>query len=646
MNDTGEGRVPGNRGGMFSRLPLRDVVLLALLVAAPLAASLWGHRGEGVVELNLGPGDGPYVSGFLPEYEIFDRTATHWTTREASIDLPLRVSGPARLTYRFVRNFAKPGEVSVWLAGRLVDRFATASYFQDRSVMVGELAPSPISLRLAVRAPDEDPRGIRLDRVRLDAGPSSRIRLDGFARYRAALLVAILFIILRASGWRGALAAAWTAPWVAFATVELLRDPWLMHRLLTGLPEWLAVLGTLGVVTARWAQSRSHAPSGNLRLVVAVAATAFVLRAGAMNHPDFYYPDLRSHAQLAEVVRAAGWDFLRDPPRYILKHGVWSRRIGDRTYAFPYTPAFHVPFALVPLGYDQRITAMKLGAAALTTVPIVAVAALARGLDASVLGVLLMLFVPVYAHHLSVTYLAALFGHAVDMSFLAWLATRLNRILSARVWLVAAALTAACELAYVSAVTVLPLFLALLAAALLVETRQWRRATAVLGFGLAGSLLALAIYYRHFLGLVFHLAALKAGGAEVVAEGDALPRGFLQALYATVSRFFDGIYPLLACAGLALLALRGRGRALFTAWIATFLLLVLGRARFPLVFQHPHDVLFLTPLVCLAAGEAVSKLFAHGGWVRALGVLALIALALQGLAMQWAAFSIQLGNAL
>jgi len=32
--------------------------------------------------------------------------------------------------------------------------------------------------------------------------------------------------------------------------------------------------------------------------------------------------------------------------------------------------------------------------------------------------------------------------------------------------------------------------------------------------------------------------------------------------------------------------------------------------------------------------------------MRALGVVLLIALALQGLAMQWAAFSIQLGNAL
>lgn len=642
----GDDRPPTGHGVMrYGRL-LRDAALLAVLVTAPLAAALRGVSG-GIVEINLGPGDGPYVSGFLPEYEIFERTATHWTTRDASIELPLRVSdGPLRLTYRFVRNFAKPGAVSVWLAGRPVDRFATASYFQERTVALDPVSASPLILRFSVRAPDADPRGIRLDWVRLDAGPSSRIRLDGSACYRAALLVAILFLILRVSGWRRAWAAALTAPWAAFATVELLHDPWLVHRLLTGLPEWLAVLGALGLAVGRWLQARSQAATGATRLVMAVAASAFILRAGAMNHPDFYYPDLRSHAQLAEVVRNAGWDFLRDPARYILKHGVWSRRIGERTYAFPYTPAFHLPFAIVPLEYDQRITAMKLGAAALTTVPIVAVAALARGMAGAPLGVLLMLFVPVYAHHLSVTYLAALFGHAVDMSFLAWLSNRLDRILSARVWLAAAALTAACELAYVSAVTVLPLFLTLLAAALLVETRQWRRAGAVLGFGLVGSLLALGIYYRHFLGLVFDVAVLKANGAAVMAEGDASPRGFFEALYGTVGRFFDGIYPLLACAGLALQARRGRSRALLAAWVATFLLLVLGRARFPLVFQHPHDVLFLAPLVCLAAGEAVSQLFSHGGWMRALGVVLLVALALQGLAMQWAAFSIQLGNAL
>lgn len=642
----GDDRPPTGHGVMrYGRL-LRDAALLAVLVAAPLAAALRGVTG-GVVEINLGPGDGPYVSGFLPEYEISERTGTHWTTRDASIELPLRVSGgPLRLSYRFVRNFAEPGEVSVWLAGRPVDRFATASYFQERTVTLGPVAASPLILRFSVRAPDADPRGIRLDRVRLAGGPYSRMRLDGSACYRAALLVAILFLILRASGWCPIWAAALTAPWAAFATLELLRAPWLVHRLLTGLPEWLAVLGVLGVGVGRRLQARRPAPTGDFRLVIAVAASAFILRAGAMNHPDFYYPDLRSHAQLAEVVRNAGWDFLRDPARYILKHGVWSRRIGERTYAFPYTPAFHLPFALVPLEYDQRITAMKLGAAALTTVPIVAVAALARGMAGSALGVLLMLFVPVYAHHLSVTYLAALCGHAVDMSFLAWLSNRLDGILSARVWLAAAALTAACELAYVSAVTVLPLFLTLLAAALLVETRQWRRAAAVLGFGLAGSLLALAIYYRHFLGLVFDVASLKTSGAAVVAEGDASPRGFFETLYGTVGRFFDGVYPLLACAGLALLARRGRRRALLAAWVATFLLLVLGRARFPLVFQHPHDVLFIAPLLCLAAGEAVSKLLSYGGWMRALAVVLLVALALQGLAMQWAAFSIQLGNAL
>jgi hypothetical protein len=70
------------------------------------------------------------------------------------------------------------------------------------------------------------------------------------------------------------------------------------------------------------------------------------------------------------------------------------------------------------------------------------------------------------------------------------------------------------------------------------------------------------------------------------------------------------------------------------AWGATYLLLLLGRARLPFVFQHPHDALFVTPLVCLAAGEPISLLFRDGGWKRGLAVLLLAVLALHSLAAQ------------
>ena len=51
-----------------------------------------------------------------------------------------------------------------------------------------------------------------------------------------------------------------------------------------------------------------------------------VLRALAVNHPDFYYPDLRTHARLVEVVRSAGLGFFYC--RRELVERVWPTQTG------------------------------------------------------------------------------------------------------------------------------------------------------------------------------------------------------------------------------------------------------------------------------------------------------------------------------
>src|SRR5438128_1458405 len=96
-------------------------------------------------------------------------------------------------------------------------------------------------------------------------------------------------------------------------------------------------------------------------------------------------------------------------------------------------PACHLPFAVIPFGYDDLVTAMKLAAAALTTVPMVLAWAIARRLGASVVGSALMAFVPTYVSRLSFAFLPALFGHAVDIAFLFWLAGNLERIRERRI---------------------------------------------------------------------------------------------------------------------------------------------------------------------------------------------------------------------
>jgi hypothetical protein len=616
----------------------KSAFLVLALVGLPLLAALVGAAGPQSIRLNLGPGDDAYVSGFPIEYEIDAGRSAQWSSHDATITLPLKVrGGPVVVSYRYSRPVAGEADAQIYLAGALVDHFEPRKSPDERQVTLGALADTPLILRFQVTSHDPRGLGLRLDAVGVEAGPESRVSLRGVALVRPALLVLLLFVILRVAGWSGGLAAAWCAPWSLASASALLMDPWLVHRLLTGLPEWLAPLG-LGALVLAWLRTRGAVDNRSARMIAALAATAFLARAALFNAPDYYYSDLRIHATLAELVRAAGWDFLRAPAQYIVRHQAWARVIDGHVYAFPYTPAFHAFFAASHLRYDALVTAMKLGAALATVVPIVALWSLARRWEASTLGCLLLLFVPIYVHHLGLAYLAALFGHAIDMIFVAWLARHLQDIARPRIFLAAVLLVAACQLAYVTAVIVLPIFLTVLAAFVLALERGApgrRRALAILAFGAAGSLLAILVFYRDFSPLIRHALSHAASGAPVAASDDAPKEPFLVVFWHFTRKYFDYLWTPTALAGLVLLVRRGRGRALILAWTVTYLVLLLGRAHVPFVFQHPHDALFVTPLVCLAAGEAVSALARKGGaarWVAA-GVFA--GLALQGLLVQW-----------
>ena len=107
---------------------------------------------------------------------------------------------------------------------------------------------------------------------------------------------------------------------------------------------------------------------------------------------------------------------------------------------------------------------MKLTAAAVSVVPLVLLWALARRLGASTAGAFLMVLIPTYTSRLSFAFLPSLFGHAVDMAFLLWIAGRIERVTERRTWLAGAAWVAACQLAYVSGVVNISLLVAVLAA--------------------------------------------------------------------------------------------------------------------------------------------------------------------------------------
>jgi hypothetical protein len=458
--------------------------------------------------------------------------------------------------------------------------------------------------------------------------------------------VAAFAFLLRLAGWSLGTTALLSAPFSLAAAAALLVDPWLAHRLLTGVLEALLLLGLPAVLLGRRAASRGRASPYALRALVALAGCAFLARAVAVNHPSFYYPDLRTHARLVEFMAEGGLDFFVHPSKYIAAHGVWLTEAHGKSYAFPYSPAFHLPYLALPFDYDARITAMKLVAAALSVVPIVVTWALARQLGASVLGSLLLLLVPTYVSRLSFAFLPALLGHAVDLAFLLWLARRLEAVPRERgAFLTGALLVSACQLAYVSGVINISLLVAVLALCVALQGRgDWRGGVAVLAMGLLGSAVSVALYYRDFLPMLFDVLS-RIGGAEAAPSRYPV-QPFLSVAAARSYDFFGVVYPPLALAGLASLLLRAGGRSLLLAWASTYLLLLLGRARVPDVFLHGHETLLATPLVCLAAGQSLAALWQAGRIGRFATASLLLFLAFQGVRLQWLALQAQFANAL
>ena len=624
----------------------RALAALLALVAAPVAAAFVGSTTGRAVLLNLGPGDSPYIEGFSPRYEIDEKVATHWTSYDASLRLPLLLDGGAMLSYRYARVLPETAQVQVEFQGRLADRFACrGGVFETRQVAVGSQG-APVRVRFAIDSHDRQRLGLRLDWLRLAPAPGARVWLAGAARWRCAALVAVFAFLLRLAGWSLGTTALLSLPLALATAVGLRLDPWLTHQLTTGVPETLLLLGLPAILLGRRAVERGRATPYALRALAAVAAAAFLLRAAAVNHPSFYYPDLRTHARLVDFMAEGGFDFFAHPSKYIAEHGVWVTEVHGVRSVFPYSAAFHLPFLALPFDYDARITAMKLLAAALTVVPIVVVWALARRLDASVLGALLMLLIPTYVSRLSFAFLPALFGHAVDMAFLYWLSGRLDAIPRERRAFAAGALfVSACQLAYVSGVLNISLLIGVLALLLALERQAGpRSAAALLAMGLLGSLVSVALYYRDFLPAMF--GALSRIGGEAAAPPRYPVQPFLAVAAARTHDFFDGVYPVLALVGLVLLLARGPGRTLLLAWAATYVLLLLGRAKVPDLFLHGHETLLVTPLVCLTAGAALAALWRAGRIGRVAAASVLLFLAYQGLLMQWQALSAQLQNAL
>jgi hypothetical protein len=584
---------------------------LAWLLAVALPAlwlALFGVGAPANVLFNLGPNDADSIAGFEPHYEIDGPVATRWTTYDAQVDLPLTLrGGPASLSYRFSRVLPETAVVDVLLAGRLVDRFTCrGGAWIIRTVDLAAVPPTPLSIALRVDSHDRRNLGLRLDWIRLSA-EGGRVGWRGWARWATLALVAAAYVLFRLAGLAPLAAGLLTLPWSLGALVFGRLDPFALGHVASKV-----TLPAL-VLTAACAALVRGRPGG--RWVVPIFLAGYVLKAAAVFHPAFFYPDVQNHGRyVAAYAEAAGSVADRGIAAQRKVATAYPRFVAGKAYAFPYSPLFFVPFTW--LGPDSArvedaLRHVGLAAAAAEVVAVFWLAGLVFGPGAAVAAALVAAFLPPLYSRLLFAMWPTIAGHLLDTLAIGaalWLARRPGERRPAVVF---ALLTLAAFLTYISSLFNLTLFIVFLA---LLERRR-----AVLLAGIlaaAGTITVLWLYGSFTRAFLFEIvpALAAGGGASMPSPAGSAPSSGLLAALSRVPLFYGWGFPALAVAGL-LLARRtadGAARHVLAAYGLAFVSLVLMRGLGGGLFRDLKEITFVGPLVAACAGASLRTLADRG----------------------------------
>jgi hypothetical protein len=590
-----------------ARLGPGDLAWLAAVAVPVLWLALFGVAAPATVLFDLGPNDADHIAGFEPHYEIDGPVATRWTTYTAQVDLPLTLrGGPASLSYRFSRVLPETAVVDVLLAGTLVDRFTCrGGAWITRTVDLAALPPTPLSLALRIDSHDRRNLGLRLDWIRLGTA-GGRVGWRGWARWAPVALVAAAYVLFRLVGLPPLPAALAVLPWSLGTFIFGRIDPFALGHVASKIvvPAMVLTAGCAALVRRR--------PGG--RWVVPIFLASYLLKAAAVFHPAFFYPDVQNHGRYVAAFAEA--------PGSIPERGIAAQRkvatayprfVAGRPYAFPYSPLFFIPFTW--LGPDSArvedaLRHVGLAAAAAEVVAVFWIGGMVFGPGAGVAAALVSAFLPPLYSRLLFAMWPTIVGHLLDVLAIG-AALRLARRPGERRPVVAfALLVLAAFLTYISSLFNLSLFIVFLA------LLELRRVPTLLGTLAAAATITVLWLYGSFTRAFFLeiLPAVAGGGAVGTprAAGGA-PPGLTDAL-ARIPLFYGWGFPALGLAGL-LLARRvtdGPARRVLYAYGLAFASLVLLRGFGGGLFRDLKEITFVAPLVAVCAGASLLALARRG----------------------------------
>ncbi len=612
-----------------------------LLLFLSASALLLAFQAGGGIFLDFGPNDGRYVSGFREDFEIDEPTLIHWTKDRARVRLPFHLRAPYEVTLRFKRHIEKQAEIRLFLDGEPVETFTAPQ--QDFAVRTFR-GPSPegrtFELGLVTSSEDPRPLGLALDWMSVrSSGGFFPIVPTAPAFLWLLSWVALFYVLPRALGHGKQVALlSGAAMAAALVGIALAHKLWPLHAAMTLSPRaQFAILLFALFYSWRRRVAGSFFAEPLARWTVLIVCAGMTVRLFALFHPDFYYPDVRTHSKFVSLLWTEGFSgFVSNYIENQHRHLLGLQYVSGRSLAFPYPPLLYLtiyPLSLFRLPVEDW---MKLVPTALLAVEALVLFALGGklglGARTSLLAVLLHGTARVLAFRLAVASYASLYGHFWDMLvalYLVWFFDRLER---PRYGAGLGLLVAISILSYAGSVLTLGLFVPFLCLALL-RSREARprvpTLAALAGWPLAGALAAAWIFYLQYVPEL-----LGAGGETVPGSGAGLG-ALLEPTLTPVAALSMAFYRLrlfygwpFACAGVVLLLRllwrRGAGMSglaypLTLAAAATYLGMNFLRAGLGSthIFQFSKDDLVVLPVMALALGAVLGAMWEKGALLRA-----------------------------
>ena len=613
--------------------------LLALL---SLGALFLAFQAPGDIFLDFGPNDARYVSGFREDFEIDEPTLIHWSKDRARVRLPFYLRSTYEVTVRFKRHIEKPAEIRLFLDGEAVETFTDPR--QD-FVVRRFRNPSPgggvFELGLVSSSEDPRPLGLALDwmSVRPSGGFLSVIPT---APAFLALLswVAAFYFLPRALGLGERVSLAFGGAAAACLVVAaLVHKLWPVHASMTlGLrAHGMTVLLAL-FYSWRRKKKGSFFAEPLARWAIVIVCAGMAVRLFGLFHPDFYYPDVRTHSKFVSLIWTEGLSgFLSNHIENQHRHLLGLQFVSGRWVAFPYPPLLYLsiyPLSLLRLPVEDW---MKLVPTALLSVEALVLfvigGKLGLGPRASLLTVLLHASARVLAFRLAVASYASLFGHFWDMLAVLYVALFFERLQRPLYGAGLGLLAAISILSYAGSVLTLGFFVPLLCLAVFFFSREVRpklsTVAALAGWPLAGALAAAWLFYLPYipelLGASGSEAASGAGGLSALVEPRLTPWAALSMAFYRLCLFYGWPYALTSIALLAWFFWR-RGKevhplALPLALAASGTYLGMNFLRAGLgsthIFQFSKDDLVILPLITLLLGGVLRAMWDKGALPRA-----------------------------